>query len=121
MWISAWAPVVGWAALIFWMSSIPSLNSGLEFDFLLRKIAHMAEFGILAGLCFRGLRKTWPQVSVKKWILVSFFFSFLYALSDEWHQGHVPGRTAAAADVIIDSVGIMAVLTMIWIHHKRVK
>ncbi|MFH1308976.1 MAG: hypothetical protein ABIH51_03130 [Patescibacteria group bacterium] len=32
-------PIIIWAGIIFLLSSIPNLESGLEQDFLLRKIA----------------------------------------------------------------------------------
>ena len=35
-----------------------------------------------------------------------------YAVSDEWHQSFVPGRTATPVDVAIDGIGIgLAALT----------
>ena len=37
--------------------------------------------------------------------------TLLYALSDEWHQSHVPGRHANWYDVVID----VAVPAMVWL------
>ena len=54
--VSLWLPVVVWAAVIFALSSIPSLNSGLgTWDTVLRKAAHMTEYAILAVLLWRAL------------------------------------------------------------------
>ena len=50
-----WGPVLLWAGFIFFLSSIPDLSSGLEQDFLLRKIAHVAEYAVLALLLWRAL------------------------------------------------------------------
>ena len=33
--------------------------------------------------------------------------SFLYAVSDEFHQSFVPGRSASIRDVLIDTIGII--------------
>ncbi len=116
---TAWGPVVLWAGLIFIVSGIPSLSSGLGlWDFVLRKIAHMVEFGFLAVLVIRALTKTvqnWPAVRL---LGVGAAASFLYAISDEVHQYFVPGRTASFGDVLIDGCGIMLAIL---IYRKRLK
>lgn len=98
--LTAWGPVVAWCALIFAFSAIPDLNSGLEYDYPLRKIAHMLEYGVLA-LLVRRAGKSRAQ---------AFVFSVLYAASDEWHQSFVPGRAGAAGDVLIDGAGALTAL-----------
>jgi len=46
-----WRHLVAWAALIFALSSVPDLNSGLGgWDLVLRKLAHATEYGILGAL-----------------------------------------------------------------------
>lgn len=101
-------PVILWAGLIFYFSSLPNLKSGLEesWDFILRKAAHMVEFGILTVLVLRlGLR---GQPKNKKFIyLVALVFSLLYALTDEYHQSYIIGRTMTLRDVLIDGLGIV--------------
>jgi VanZ family protein len=99
--------VVAWAALIFALSSVPDLGTGLGgWDVVLRKIAHAAEFGILAALLVRALRRT-------GWAVV---LGIAYAISDEIHQSFVEGRQGAVLDVVIDSVGVVigAVLAARW-------
>ncbi|OVE78233.1 hypothetical protein BVX98_00755 [bacterium F11] len=104
----SWFFVVVWAALIFLLSSIPSLNSGLGvWDLILRKLAHIVVFGILTGFLIRAFRRTWPDLPARKIIIWSFTLAFLYALSDEIHQGFVPGRTCSAMDVGFDTLGIL--------------
>ena len=50
-----WALVVAWAALIFTLSSIPDLGTGLGgWDLVLRKLAHGAEFAVLGFLLVPG-------------------------------------------------------------------
>ena len=85
---------------------IPSEETLLGIHVLLRKLAHMTEFGILYFLWRRGGLKIWQAAVV----------SLLYAASDEWHQSFVPNRCGCAADVIIDGAGALAaaVLEAVW-------
>ena len=95
--LSVWLPVVVWAAVIFALSSIPSLSTGLGFwDTVLRKGAHLTEYGILGALLLRALGREAPALAV----------GILYAASDEVHQHLVRGRHAAPVDVLIDAVGV---------------
>jgi VanZ family protein len=92
-----WAPVVAWAGLIFALSSISDLGTGLgTWDLVLRKIAHAAEFAVLGFLLHRALRRV-------GWALA---LGIAYAVSDEVHQHFVPGRQGSAVDVLIDAVGV---------------
>lgn len=106
-----WAPVLLWSGAIYYVSGIPSLDSGWGlWDFILRKIAHMVEFGVLCGLLLRAISKTWPALTKRAVIIISASLAVLYAMSDEFHQSFVPGRTMAGKDVLIDSVGIVVMI-----------
>jgi VanZ family protein len=95
---SLWGPVVLWAAVIFALSSIPSLGTDLGvWDTILRKGAHMTEYAILAFLLFRALGSELP----------AFLFGLAYAVSDEIHQLFVSGRHGSPLDVGIDAAGLL--------------
>ena len=95
--VSAWLPVVAWAILIFALSSVPDLGTGLGgWDLLLRKLAHVAEYAILGALLARAVSSPWTAVTL----------GTIYAISDELHQHFVPGRQASALDVAIDAAGV---------------
>jgi VanZ family protein len=97
--LGRWAPVVVWAAVIFALSSVPDLGTGLgTWDLVLRKLAHAAEFGLLGLLLARATRRP----------LLAVVIGVLYAVSDELHQHVVPGRRAAPLDVLIDAAGVVA-------------
>ena len=99
-----WLPVVAWAALIFALSSVPDLGTGLGgWDLVLRKLAHAAEYGVLGALLLRATAR--PRVAV---VLGS-----LYAVSDELHQSFVPGRAGSPLDVALDAVGV-AIGIVLW-------
>ncbi|HWT23564.1 MAG TPA: VanZ family protein [Solirubrobacteraceae bacterium] len=90
-------------ALIFALSAQPSLTTGLGvWDLLLRKLAHMAAFGLLWLLWQRALGR--PVVAAA--------ITLAYAASDEYHQTSVAGRNGSPVDWAIDAAGVaIAVLT----------
>lgn len=100
-----WAPVAAWCALIYGFSSVPDLKSGSDYDYPLRKLAHMGEYGILWFLTRRALDGTFLQGRSRMGPVVAFLFAVLYAMSDEWHQSQVPGRAGLWSDVLIDASG----------------
>jgi VanZ family protein len=87
--------------LIFFLSAQPDFprpETGWLED-LLGIGAHMFLFGVLAVLWVRALRK-------QRWaIFLAFLLTMLYALSDEFHQAFVPGRTADPLDLVYDGLG----------------
>jgi VanZ like family len=94
--LSAWLPVVAWAGLIFTLSSIPDLGTGLGgWDLVLRKLAHGAEYAVLGVLLLRAIGR--PGTA--------FALATLYAATDEIHQAFVPGRQASPVDLAIDAAG----------------
>jgi VanZ family protein len=96
--LSAWTPVVLWAGLIFALSAVPDLGTGLgTWDTALRKLAHVAEYAILAGLVFRASRSA----------AAAFLLASAYAVTDELHQAFVRGRHGSPVDWLIDSAGAL--------------
>jgi len=92
-----WLPVLAWAALIFALSSVPDLGTGLGgWDLALRKLAHAAEYAVLGVLLMRATGRGG----------LAFALGALYAVSDEVHQTFVPGRLGAPLDVAIDVLGV---------------
>jgi VanZ family protein len=92
-----WLPVAAWAAVIFALSSVPHLGTGLgTWDLVLRKLAHTAEYAMLGALLVRASGKGW----------LSLVLGVLYAASDELHQTFVTGRHGSPLDVAIDAVGV---------------
>jgi len=91
-----WAPVVLWAAVIFTLSSIPDLSTGLgTWDTVLRKVAHTAEYALLGALVFRATRRA-PAALV---------IASAFAVTDEIHQTFVAGRHGSPVDWLIDTAG----------------
>jgi VanZ family protein len=117
--VMAWVSVVVWAGFIFYLSSIPSLNSGWGiWDLVARKMAHITEFGILTVLVARALRKTVQNWLVTRVLVFSAVAALLYAVSDEIHQSFVPGRGPSFGDVLIDGCGIMLAVLIYRLREK---
>lgn len=121
--------VIKWILLILWMTVIFSfsaqngvksqeLSDGLlnkvlvnipfikYFYFngigvLIRKLAHFCEYlvlGILSYFCFKDINKS-------RFYVIAIIFCVLYAVSDEFHQLFIDGRSFGYLDILIDSLG----------------
>ena len=104
-----WLPVLIWAAVIFTLSSIPSLSTGLgTWDTILRKGAHLTEYAVFGGLLYRALGREPLALAV----------GIAYAATDELHQYFVRGRHASPVDVAIDAVGV-ALGMLVWLRLRE--
>jgi len=100
-----WLPVIAWCGVIFYLSHVPNLRiSPYWWDYPLRKIAHMAEYAVLARLVKRALVRT-TTLSTLNIFVLSLLFVVLYAATDEYHQSFVQGRHGDIRDILIDSLG----------------
>lgn len=88
-----------------------------QFHTLIRKIAHMTEYGVLC-LLFLQYWKTYA-FTPKRIFLFAFLGSSLYAVLDECHQLFIPGRIGSFIDVMIDCCGVLAVLMMFRLFKKK--
>lgn len=112
-WSKFWLPVTIWLVIIFAFSSQPtSAVSEIDWrDFIFKKTIHFFEFGILFILFFRALKNSIKLAQVAFW---AFVFTVLYAVSDEYHQTLVSGRTGTVRDIVIDSTGAFLFWLVIW-------
>ena len=125
----AWLLCAGWMGVIYLMSAMPGdvsgEQSGLIVDcllgmirflfgaeaaasisvdtagFLVRKAAHMAEYAVLFLLYRRALALSGAHHPG----LAALVMSAGYAMTDEWHQGFVAGRSPSPVDIGIDTLG----------------
>ncbi|RJR24367.1 VanZ family protein [Candidatus Microgenomates bacterium] len=99
-------PPLLWMALIYYLSSFNRLQAseiGWQ-DFVLRKGAHFAEYAILFVLIYRAFNFM-TRLSLADKLFFTFFLTVLYALTDEYHQTWVLGRTGKLFDVMVDTSG----------------
>ena len=76
----------------------------LRLGYPVRKAAHMSEYAILALLACKNLL-VWEVMSQKRSYVPAFVFTILYAMTDEYHQTFVAGRSGNLTDVCIDGLG----------------
>ncbi|WP_052131608.1 VanZ family protein [Planococcus sp. CAU13] len=126
--LMAWLAVAFWMALIFMLSHQPgSVSSGLSdgvskifldfagdflpgstelFHTFVRKNAHFFAYLILAVLLVNALGN-WGRLTGRA-LLAAFAIAVAYAITDEFHQLFIEGRSGELRDVLIDSFGAAA-------------
>lgn len=71
-------------------------------QWLVRKSAHLILFALLGVCVYNSINL--PKG--RKRFLIALIICILYAVSDEIHQGFIPGRACRATDILIDTTGI---------------
>lgn len=120
-----WLPAVLWAAVVLSASSdlFSGANTGSVLEaivtalfgqvsperlaiahFLVRKLAHLTEYGILAWLFYRALRQMHTFWNLR-WATLAIAGVLVVAIADEVHQHFVPSRVGSPVDVLIDVAG----------------
>src|SRR2546423_13265019 len=102
--VDPWAPPIALMVVIFALSAQPDLSTGLGvWDFVGRKLVHMAEYALLCLLWWRAFREV---ASPRRALAIAFCVSLAYAVTDEFHQTFVHGRHGTPVDVLIDVLGM---------------
>jgi VanZ family protein len=106
-----WLPAILVMGIIFALSSLPAYRIPFfgRYDLLIKKGAHALGYGLL-GLAYAYALPSRLSLPVR-WGL-SLCMAVLFALSDEFHQSFVEGRSSSLTDVFIDSVGAAFALTV---------
>lgn len=69
----------------------------------IREVMHALEYLILAILTMNALY----QSKIKKYMVSTILFCFIYSISDEVHQLFIDGRTFQILDLFMDFIGYM--------------
>jgi VanZ family protein len=133
--LSRYGPLILWAAFIFigstdllsaantggvlvrpvlWLFPHASERTVAIYQFATRKTGHLTEYFIFALLCARAFRTSSRELLRQRWFWASLLLVVAYSLSDEFHQSFYPSRTASIYDSVIDSVGGLLALTILW-------
>lgn len=105
--VPRWFPAFLMMAIIFAFSSRAKdeLPNFQDWEYFVKKSSHFLVYGLLALSYIRALPK---RNYFLAWIL-----AILYALSDEFHQSFVPGRTSSLVDVFVfDNLGAIVALVL---------
>jgi len=91
--------------IIFFLSSqsqLPSVVTNFNDN---DKVLHTLEYMLFGILFVRALQRSSPKLSFNRLPLYTILFSFIYGLSDEFHQSFVPGREVSLYDALADGIG----------------
>jgi VanZ family protein len=84
-------------------TKVISLKRDEQFNIILRKNAHAFEYLILAIVVSTLLFSF--NVKGKSALIYIMFICLFYAVTDEFHQSFVQGRTSLVSDILIDFLG----------------
>jgi VanZ family protein len=84
--------------------------------FIIRKCAHMTEYGVYALTLLYAFKHT-KKLKLSPYPL-SVVCAFLYACTDEMHQFFVSGRSAQFRDVMIDTCGALLFILVAYLIHR---
>jgi len=142
--ILRWGLVFAWMLVIFMLSAQISsessdLSSGITkfvlniinrllprieidlnaFSHFIRKSAHFIAYLILGILSLHAIDEEKNQAMT--WMIKALLICVLYAMSDEFHQLYVPGRSGEMKDVLLDSTGSLVGIIGYFLVRHRVK
>ena len=94
-----------------------------EIHHLIRKAGHVCEYALLALLFCWAMRPWAHAATAGPWrgrrdLLLALVLAAAYAASDEYHQTFVPSRGASVRDVLIDTCGAAAALSLVFFWRK---
>lgn len=107
-WIWYWLPVVAYASLIFYLSSLPHPEEDLPkflFEKIGDKLLHLIEYAVLAILCYRAFRRAASPRVAQQAVMFAILATSFYGMTDEVHQAFVPLRESSWLDWIADTAG----------------
>ena len=105
---SLWLPVAAYMGAIYYVSGQSSLPGGVEA--IPDTALHAIGYGGLALVALRAVAGgRWAGVTLAT-LAIAWIISTGYGVTDEWHQMHVPGRTAEWRDLRNDAAGALVAL-----------
>lgn len=135
LWVGLWGALVWWlgsedlsmdntsrflGSLIQWLlPNISQVDNELV-QFYLRKLAHVAEYAVLAVLMLRGLmaglRSTFSRAA-----LTSIGLATAFAVADEARQSLSASRSGSGWDVALDGIGAAAGVVLLLLLTQRLR
>ena len=111
-------PPLGWAGVIFILTSIPSpqvphLFPGAD------KLVHFALYAVLGFLLARAVLRESASGAVV--IAFALLVGIAAGALDEWHQQFIPGRSMELADWEADAVGSSVGVSIATVLYRRAR
>jgi VanZ family protein len=107
-----------WMAVLYWLSSKPSLPTP-DLFWGQDKVEHAVAFGLL-GFLFASSFRAGKKVSLRKRVIMVTFLVGVYGFFDEAHQFFVPGRDASFFDLCADAMGgFLSALLFLWYQSRK--
>lgn len=122
-----WALSILWMVVIYYMSSqngeesthtssvvyniIQFVLPNIEYNtsiIIIRKAAHVTEYLILMTFFYKSIQ----QINPTKAGFYALVGTVFYAMTDEFHQLYIIGRSGSVFDVMIDSLGALMFLAL---------
>jgi len=106
-----WIPALVMMSAIFVLSALPAsrIPTFGPYDVYFKKVGHAIGYGLLSVSYYYALPTRLPRF-VRWWMALGLSLGF--ALSDEFHQSFVTGRTASLRDAAIDVLGAFLALLL---------
>lgn len=94
----------------------PSISSSTlhQINAVVRKLAHVSEYFVLAVLVWRALRQQAADFWRWSWALGTLAAGVLFSGLDEWRQVFERGRVGSWADVGLDTLGVCLALLLLY-------
>lgn len=87
-------------------------------DHIVRKNAHAFMYMVLAILVCGALFSY--NKSGKGMIIYILFICLFYAVTDEFHQSFIPGRTSLVSDILVDFMGALIGLGLFYFSYYKI-
>ena|SRR3712207_4382209 len=99
---------------------VPEISAAtiVAVQLLVRKLAHVTEYALLASLLLRALRPA-PGEAMLPRAVTALAVAGACAALDEFHQSFVASRTGSPRDVMIDVAGAVIGVAIYWFILKR--
>ncbi|MBC7185793.1 MAG: VanZ family protein [Calditrichaeota bacterium] len=110
---------IGWALLIFVLSSLPKIPTIPTGFRPIDKVAHFVEYFVFGLLLAGAFAHSSAHRLMRRSLVMAGILGVAYAVLDEFHQKFVPGRFATVEDAIADTLGVMVGLLVYLRWHRR--
>ena len=111
-------PLLAASVGIFYFSSLPQPPFVLTSFQWQDKFLHLSAY-FAYGICIAFAVHMHQRISSKQKMTFIGFIGCVYALSDEFHQSFVPGRTSEIGDIIADWIGVFLAISLYRLFIKR--